>query len=104
MTPERLQQCFDFLTKIKDKIMERKVIIAGNWKMNKDAAAGKELVESLKGLVADVTEAEIVVCPPFTTLSAVVAAAASAAEKKVVAMPEMKSASSSNRTKNRKEL
>ena len=56
--------------------MERKVIIAGNWKMNKDAAAGKELVESLKALVADVTEAEIVVCPPFTTLNAVVAAAA----------------------------
>ena len=56
--------------------MERKVIIAGNWKMNKDAAAGKELVEALKPLVADVTEAEIVVCPPFTTLSAVVAAAA----------------------------
>ena len=56
--------------------MERKVIIAGNWKMNKDAAAGKDLVESLKPLVADVTEAEIVVCPPFTTLSAVVAAAA----------------------------
>ena len=56
--------------------MERKVIIAGNWKMNKDAAAGKELVESLKPLVADITEAEIVVCPPFTTLNAVVAAAA----------------------------
>ena len=48
--------------------MERKVIIAGNWKMNKNAAAGKELVEALKPLVADVTEAEIVVCPPFTTL------------------------------------
>ena len=56
--------------------MERKVIIAGNWKMNKNAAAGKELVEALKPLVADVTEAEIVVCPPFTTLNAVVAAAA----------------------------
>ena len=56
--------------------MERKVIIAGNWKMNKTAAAGKELVEALKPLVADVTEAEIVVCPPFTTLNAVVAAAA----------------------------
>ena len=56
--------------------MERKVIIAGNWKMNKDAAAGKDLVEGLKPLVADITEAEIVVCPPFTTLSAVVAAAA----------------------------
>ena len=56
--------------------MERKVIIAGNWKMNKDAAAGKELVEALKPLVADIKEAEIVVCPPFTTLNAVVAAAA----------------------------
>ena len=56
--------------------MERKVIIAGNWKMNKTAAAGKELVEALKPLVADVKEAEIVVCPPFTTLNAVVAAAA----------------------------
>ena len=56
--------------------MERKVIIAGNWKMNKAAAAGKELVEALKPLVADVTEAEIVVCPPFTTLGAVVEAAA----------------------------
>ena len=56
--------------------MERKVIIAGNWKMNKDAAAGKELVEALKPLVADINEAEIVVCPPFTTLNAVVAAAA----------------------------
>ena len=56
--------------------MERKVIIAGNWKMNKTAVAGKELVEALKPLVADVTEAEIVVCPPFTTLNAVVAAAA----------------------------
>ena len=56
--------------------MGRKVIIAGNWKMNKDAAAGKELVESLKPLVADLTDAEVVVCPPFTTLNAVVAAAA----------------------------
>ena len=56
--------------------MERKVIIAGNWKMNKTAAAGKELVEALKPLVADVKEAEIVVCPPFTTLNSVVAAAA----------------------------
>jgi len=56
--------------------MERKVIIAGNWKMNKDAAAGRELVEGLKPLVAGLTDADIVVCPPFTTLNAVVAAAA----------------------------
>ena len=62
---------------MKDKAnMERKVVIAGNWKMNKDAAAGRELVESLKPLVAGFTDADVVVCPPFTTLEAVVAAAA----------------------------
>ncbi len=55
--------------------MSRKVIIAGNWKMNKTAAEGKALVEELKGKVADVTAAEIVVCPTFTTIPAVVEAA-----------------------------
>ena len=57
--------------------MSRKVIIAGNWKMNKTAAEGKALVEALKPLVADVCPecAEIVVCPPFTTLAAVIEAA-----------------------------
>ncbi|MBO5306707.1 MAG: triosephosphate isomerase, partial [Lentisphaeria bacterium] len=55
--------------------MSRKVIIAGNWKMNKTAAEGKALVEALKPLVADVTDADVVVCPPFTTISAVVEAA-----------------------------
>ncbi len=56
--------------------MSRKVIIAGNWKMNKTAAEGKALVEALKPLVADVcpSEADIVVCPPFTTIAAVVEA------------------------------
>ncbi len=52
--------------------MSRKVIIAGNWKMNKTVADGKTLVEELKPLVADVKDAEIVVCPTFTTLSSVV--------------------------------
>ncbi len=54
-----------------------KVIIAGNWKMNKTASEGKELVEALKPLVADVCpcKAEIIVCPPFTTLCSVVEAA-----------------------------
>ena len=55
-----------------------KVVIAGNWKMNKTASEGKALVEALKPLVADVcpSKADIIVCPPFTTLSAVVEAAA----------------------------
>ena len=56
--------------------MARKVIVAGNWKMNKTAAEGVALVEALKPLVADVCSccAEVVVCPTFTTLSAVVEA------------------------------
>ncbi len=56
--------------------MSRKVIIAGNWKMNKTAAEGRALVEALKPLVADVcpSKADIVVCPPFTTIAAVVEA------------------------------
>ncbi|MDD5596599.1 MAG: triose-phosphate isomerase [Victivallaceae bacterium] len=56
--------------------MVRKIIIAGNWKMNKTMAEAKALVKELKGLVADVKAVEIVVCPPFTALNAVVEAAA----------------------------
>ncbi len=55
--------------------MSRKVIIAGNWKMNKTASEGKALVEALKPLVADIDNVEIGVAPPFTSLSAVVEAA-----------------------------
>jgi triosephosphate isomerase len=53
--------------------MGRKVIIAGNWKMNKTGAEGKALVEELLKEVAafDPAEVDIVVCPPFTTLAAV---------------------------------
>ena len=55
--------------------MSRKVIIAGNWKMNKTAAEGKALVTALKPLVAGINDVEIVVCPTFTSLAAVVEAA-----------------------------
>lgn len=55
--------------------MARKVIIAGNWKMNKSASEGKTLVEDLKGRVSGFSDVDIVVCPPFTTLAAVVKAA-----------------------------
>ena len=53
--------------------MNRKVIIAGNWKMNKTGSEGKALVEALLKEVApfDPAEVDIVVCPPFTTLAAV---------------------------------
>jgi triosephosphate isomerase len=56
--------------------MARKVIIAGNWKMNKTATEAKVLVEELKAKVKDITSVEIVVCPPFTSIDAAVKAAA----------------------------
>ncbi|HWF17893.1 MAG TPA: triose-phosphate isomerase [Verrucomicrobiae bacterium] len=48
---------------------ERKLIIAGNWKMNKTAAEGLALVHDLKLELANIKEADIIVCPPFTALS-----------------------------------
>jgi len=56
--------------------MARKVIIAGNWKMNKTASEAKALIEELKAKVKDITSVEIVVCPPFTSIAAAVEAAA----------------------------
>jgi triosephosphate isomerase (TIM) len=50
---------------------ERKLVIAGNWKMNKTAAEALDLVQSLKRELANVKEVDIVVCPPFTALSEV---------------------------------
>ena len=48
----------------------RKPIIAGNWKMNKTVGEARELVTALKDKLADVTDVEIAVAPPFTALSA----------------------------------
>ncbi len=50
---------------------ERKLIIAGNWKMNKTVAEALTLVGDLKRDLAGIKEADIVVCPPFTALSEV---------------------------------
>jgi len=48
---------------------ERKLIIAGNWKMNKTVAEALALVAGIKRELKDVKEVDIVVCPPFTALS-----------------------------------
>ena len=63
--------------------MARKVIIAGNWKMNKNAAEGKALVDELKAACGNCCccEADVVVCPPFTTIGAVVEAVKGSAIK-----------------------
>jgi triosephosphate isomerase len=50
---------------------ERKLIIAGNWKMNKTVAEALDLVRDLKIELANVKEVDIVVCPPFTALESV---------------------------------
>jgi len=50
---------------------ERKLIIAGNWKMNKTTAEAADLVQDLKLDLANIKDVDIVVCPPFTALAEV---------------------------------
>lgn len=50
---------------------ERKLIIAGNWKMNKTVAEALTLVDDLKRDLAGVKEVDVVIAPPFTALSEV---------------------------------
>ena len=49
----------------------RKLIIAGNWKMNKTVAEALALVRDLKLELSSVKEVDIVVCPPYTALESV---------------------------------
>ena len=57
---------------------ERKLIIAGNWKMNKTVAEALDLVNGLKLELGQVKDVDIVVCPPFTALCEVSTAILSA--------------------------
>ena len=50
---------------------ERKLIIAGNWKMNKTVAEALDLARGLKIELATRKEVDVVICPPFTALSEV---------------------------------
>src|SRR5258706_2922667 len=50
---------------------ERKLIIAGNWKINKPVAEALDLVAGIKRDLKDVKEVDVVVCPPFTALGGV---------------------------------
>jgi triosephosphate isomerase len=49
----------------------RRVIIAGNWKMNKTVNEAEELAKDLKSQFKDITELELVICPPFTALGCI---------------------------------
>ena len=46
-------------------------IVAGNWKMNTDLSAGVALASAIAGGAADVAGVNIIVCPPFVSLSSV---------------------------------
>lgn len=45
----------------------RKAVIAGNWKMNKNRAEAKALIEEMKPLVAN-AGCDVIICVPFTNL------------------------------------
>ncbi len=51
--------------------MSRKVFIAGNWKMNTTVEESIALAKDLVAEVGSVTDVEVAVCPPFTSLYAV---------------------------------
>jgi len=46
----------------------RKLIIVGNWKINKTVAEALDLVKGIKRELANIKELDIVICPPFTAL------------------------------------
>src|SRR5258708_22178069 len=50
---------------------ERKLVIAGNWKMNKTVAEALDLVRGLKLELSKVKEVDVIICPPFTALAEV---------------------------------
>lgn len=51
--------------------MIRKKLIAGNWKMNKTSSDALQLSKEIVAEVGKVTDVDIVVCPPFTSLETV---------------------------------
>jgi triosephosphate isomerase len=49
----------------------RKKVIAGNWKMNMDIHQSQKLVSEIINGLGNDSEVEVIVCPPFTSLSEV---------------------------------
>lgn len=50
---------------------DRRLIIAGNWKMNKTVAEALDLVQDLVRELQQVKEVDVVICPAFTALGEV---------------------------------
>ncbi|MBQ4577823.1 MAG: triose-phosphate isomerase, partial [Clostridia bacterium] len=47
----------------------RKTVIAGNWKMNKNAVETKKFAEELKAIMPKTKWCEVVVCVPAVNIS-----------------------------------
>lgn len=60
-----------FLPEIRFNITMRRPLIAANWKMNKTVSEARDFVRSLLPSVKDISDADIVISPPFTSLYAV---------------------------------
>lgn len=53
----------------------RKLLIAGNWKMNKDPEEAAVLVRGIIEDLPELGDVEVMVCPPFTSLTSVISTA-----------------------------
>jgi triosephosphate isomerase len=53
------------------RIVERKPLIAGNWKMNLDLNQAVSLVAAISSSIKDDDEVDVLIAPPFTALAAV---------------------------------
>ena len=60
-----------FLPEIRLNMAMRRPFIAANWKMNKTVSEARDFVRSLLPSVKDISDADIVISPPFTSLYAV---------------------------------
>ncbi|NOX66273.1 MAG: triosephosphate isomerase, partial [Chlorobi bacterium] len=49
----------------------RKTIVAGNWKMNKNLNESVTLVSEIKNLLGKNNNADVIICPPYTSLETV---------------------------------
>ena len=52
-------------------MQNRKPLIAGNWKMFKTCAEAVDTARQLMDLVADISDTEVMIAPPFTALASV---------------------------------
>ena len=49
----------------------REIVVAGNWKMNKDLNESVALISEIKNLLNEANNVKMIVCPPYTSLETV---------------------------------